>query len=76
MLAYTRSRQPGLKIQLNHKSMNLPIPFAIYTLRPDYTAIIELEFSDEEGTLTMPIFGLMHDAKHIEGLKVETVFGN
>jgi probable phosphoglycerate mutase len=56
--------------------MNLPIPFAIYTLRPDYTAIIELEFSDEEGTLTMPKFGLMHDAKHIEGLKVETVFGN
>ena len=56
--------------------MNLPIPFAIYTLRPDYTAIIELEFSDEEGTLTMPRFGLMHDAKHIEGLKVETVFGN
>ncbi len=56
--------------------MNLPYPFAIYTINPDYTAIIELNFSDEEGTLTIPKFGLMHDAKHIEGLKVETVFGN
>ncbi len=56
--------------------MNLAFPFAIYHLRPDYTGIIELEFSDEEGTLTTPKFGLMHDAKHIENFKTETVFGN
>ena len=56
--------------------MNLPMPFVDYALHPDYTSIIELELSDEEGTLTTPRFGLVHDAKHIEGLKVETVFGN
>jgi len=56
--------------------MNLPYPFAIYTINPDYTAIIEVDFSDEEGTLTVPKFGLVHDAKHIENLKTETIFGN
>lgn len=56
--------------------MNFPLPYVFYALHPDYTAVIEVEFSDEEGALTTPRFGLVHDAKHIEGLKVETVFGN
>ena len=56
--------------------MNLTIPFVSYVLQPDYTSVMELTLSDEEGTLTTPRFGLMHDAKHIEDLKVETVFGN
>ena len=49
--------------------MNLPIPYAAYVLHPDFTSIIELEFGDEEGSLTMPRFGLVHDTKHIAVLK-------
>ena len=56
--------------------MNLTIPFVSYVLQPDYTSVMELILSDEEGSLTSPRFGLMHDAKHIDHLKVETVFGN
>ena len=56
--------------------MNLTVPFVSYVLQPDYTSVMELTLSDEEGTLTTPRFGLMHDAKHIADLKVETVFGN
>ena len=54
---------------------NLPMPFVSTAICPDFTAVTVVTFSDEEGSLTSPRFEIANDARHIEGITVENVYG-
>lgn len=49
---------------------NLTFPFVCHTFRIDFTGICEVELYGEQGDLVSPRFGLINDARHIEGVKV------
>ncbi len=53
---------------------NLPIPFFCSAIRPDFTAVTVVKFSDDEGKLVAPEFEIVNDARHIKALKTEIVF--
>lgn len=55
---------------------NLPFPFVCGTMCPEYTAITIVSFSSEIGTLVSPRFEIMNDARHIQDLQVENIYGN
>ena len=49
---------------------NLTFPFACQAFRIDFTGICEVELYGKQGALVSPRFGLMNDARHIEGIKL------
>ncbi|MBQ6823096.1 MAG: histidine phosphatase family protein [Clostridia bacterium] len=51
--------------------LNLPFPFVMGTLQPDFTGIHVLSLDGEEGTLISPVVRLLNDARHIEGLEAK-----
>ena len=54
---------------------NLPLPFVLYTIRPDFTAITVVKFKDDIGPLVSPMFEIANDARHIAGLEIESNYG-
>lgn len=48
----------------------------VAAVRPDFTSIAVVEFSNKKGTLCLPTLRLLNDAKHIEGIEAENIFGN
>ena len=48
----------------------------VSAIRPDFTSITVVEFSNEKGALCLPTIRLLSDSRHIEGLETENVFGN
>ena len=54
---------------------NMDFPFVCATIKPDFTAITIVSFEGEEGSLISPSFELMNDARHIQGICAEKVFG-
>lgn len=54
---------------------NLPFPFVCSAIRPDFTAITVVKFSDEQGKLVAPEFEIMNDARHIKNISTENIFG-
>lgn len=54
---------------------NLPFTFVCMAICPNFTAITVVDFSGKEGELTSPKFELVNDARHIEGITAENVFG-
>ena len=55
---------------------NLPMPFVSRAICPQFTAITVVSFWGEEGSLCCPQFELVNDARHINGITVENVYGN
>ena len=53
----------------------LAVPWVLTAVRLDFTSITVVELSNEKGTLTFPVMKLLNDARHIEGLETENVFG-
>ena len=51
------------------------MPWVLTAVRLDFTSITVVELSNEKGTLTFPVMKLLNDARHIEGLETENVFG-
>ena len=54
---------------------NLPFPFVCSAIRPRFTAITILSLSNETGALVSPEFEIMNDARHIQNLQVENMYG-
>ena len=54
---------------------NLPLPFVLRSICPEFTAITIVTFSDEVGKLISPRFELMNDAEHIRGISGESMYG-
>lgn len=54
---------------------NLPYLFVGTSIRPEFTAITIVNFSNETGVLTAPKFELVNDTYHLQGVKVENMFG-
>lgn len=55
---------------------NLPFPFVCTAMGPDYTGITIASLPDGEGKLVAPRFELLNDARHIQGLRAENIYGN
>jgi probable phosphoglycerate mutase len=55
---------------------NLPLPFFCSAIRPGFTAVTVVKFSDEEGKLVAPEFEILNDARHIMHIDAELVFDN
>ena len=55
---------------------SLPFPYMLGTVRPDFTAITVVHFSDVPGTLTIPEFELVNDSRHIAGIEAERYYGH
>ena len=55
---------------------SLPFPYILGTVRPDFTAITVVNFSDVPGTLTIPEFELLNDSRHIAGIEAERFYGH
>ena len=55
---------------------NIPFPQVCAFLGMDYTSVMTVGLSNEKGSLVNPKLIGSNDAKHIEGLTVENVFGN
>ena len=54
---------------------NLPFPFVCQAMGPDYTGITIVEFPDRPGELVAPRFEIMNDARHIQALRVDNIYG-
>ncbi|MBQ8397104.1 MAG: histidine phosphatase family protein [Clostridia bacterium] len=55
---------------------NLPFPQFCSAFHLDFTSVTVVELSNEKGRLAAPKFLLVDDARHIDGLHAEVVFGN
>ncbi len=55
--------------------LNLPFPFVCQTIRPYFTAITVVSFKNKIGELTAPKLELVNDAKHIEKITAENMYG-
>ena len=54
---------------------SLPLPFLCYAVCPAFTAVTIISLSGEEGSLISPRFEIVNDARHIQGVAVENVYG-
>lgn len=54
---------------------NLTFPFVIEAIPPGYTAITIVTLQGEEGSLISPKIEIMNDARHIENIAVQNIFG-
>ena len=52
------------------------LPWVMTAVRLEFTSITVVEFSNEKGTLTFPVLKLLNDARHLEGLETQNIFGN
>lgn len=55
---------------------NLPFPFVCSAMGPHYTGITIVHLDDREGGLIRPRFELMNDARHIQGIEADNLYGN
>lgn len=62
-------------IALSH-IFNIPMPLFFAAFQLDFTSIAVVELSNTVGELFCPKLMLFNDAKHIEGITIENVFGN
>ena len=65
----------GSSTALLSRLFNLPMPFVSTAICPNFTAVTVVSFSDEKGALVSPKFEIVNDARHIEGITVENVYG-
>ncbi len=55
---------------------NLPFPFVCAAMGPDYTGITVVSLPDDVDKPVAPRFEIMNDARHIQGLTVQNIYGN
>ncbi len=55
--------------------LNLPFPLFCVAIRPNFTAVTEVSFEGEEGSLISPQVKLLNDAQHIAGISVKNDYG-
>lgn len=55
--------------------LNLPFPFICHTIRPCFTAITIVSFKGKAGELAAPKLELVNDARHIEKISAENMYG-
>ena len=55
---------------------NIPFPQVCGAFRLDFTSVTKVEFPNRVGELVYPQLLLLNDAKHLEGIEAENVFGN
>lgn len=53
----------------------LAFPWVLSAVRLEFTSVTVVELSNEKGTLTFPTLTLLNDAKHLDGLETENIFG-
>ena len=53
---------------------NIPFPFFCYSVHPDFTSVIIVNFPGKSGSLCAPRFEILNDAKHIETIASEVTF--
>lgn len=53
----------------------LAFPWVPSAVRLEFTSVTVVELSNEKGTLTFPTLTLLNDAKHLDGLEIENIFG-
>lgn len=54
---------------------NLAFPFVCAAMGPDYTGVTIAALPDKPGELVSPRFELLNDARHIQGLETDNVYG-
>ena len=69
------SHEGASSAALSHM-FNIPFPQFCGAFRIDYTAITVVQLSNKTGELIYPKILLFDDAKHIEGIAGENVYGN
>ena len=52
--------------------LNIPFPFMCEAMAPDYTAVTIISLRGENGALITPKVELFNDAKHIEGISLDS----
>jgi probable phosphoglycerate mutase len=52
--------------------LNIPFPFMCEAMAPDYTAVTIITLRGENGALITPKVELFNDAKHIEGIFLDS----
>lgn len=55
---------------------NLPFPFVCSAMGPHYTGVTIVDFGDREGALVHPRFEILSDARHIQGIEADNLYGN
>jgi len=55
--------------------LGLAFPWVLSAVRLEFTSVTVVDLSNEKGTLAFPTLTLLNDAKHLEGLETENVFG-
>ena len=54
---------------------NIPMPTLLALFHPDFTGITVVELRGDVGELCYPLIRVMNDARHIEGVTVDNVYG-
>ncbi len=65
----------GASSVLVARLFNLPLPFVTSAIQPDFTAVTVINFPEGADCPVAPRFEIMNDARHIEGINAEAVFG-
>ena len=65
----------GASCALLARIFNLPLPFVLSAVTLDFTGITRLHFIGEEGELITPHIELLNDARHIQGIAGDAVYG-
>jgi probable phosphoglycerate mutase len=60
-------------VALSH-ILNIPFPQICGIVRPDFTSITVLEFSDKIGELIFPKLLLLNDVQHTKGLDIQNIY--
>lgn len=61
-------------VALSH-IFNIPFPQICGIVHPGFTSITVVELSNKIGELFSPLLLLLNDARHIEGIKIENLYG-
>ncbi len=54
---------------------NLPLPFVFATFRINYTSVTIVSLDGDEGEIASPQIEIMNDARHIEGITEDNIYG-
>lgn len=65
----------GASAAMLSRLFNLPLPFVLGAMGPDYTAVTIAALPDAVGELAAPRFELLNDACHIAGMTAENIYG-
>ena len=56
--------------------LNLPFPYLLNVIRPDFTSVTVVRFPDTPGKLVMPVLELLNDTAHIANMQGDKFYGN